>query len=576
MRLCFFFCVAALSGCGLTLEPGPDSATPDGAVDGGSGGGDGGADVDAAVCPDEDGDGFTACEDCDDANADVFPGAPMICGDGLDNGCTDLVGDEEACGGIGTFVSATAGDNANPGTMESPVQTVGQGMTNAATIGGGVDVFVATGTYDEDITMVEDVTLFGGYEAVAWTRDPAANTTTINAVTVAGVVFPSGITRLTALDGFTIQGASGSSSAASITIMDGASGVVSNNIVVGANAGGASVALEVNPADTANSGTPLLEYNEIRIGGSAAGWGVDQGGYGIRSRQTTLEIRSNAIFLANHATIQQAIQLGASPGMSVIDGNTIRSTGTAQFPFGIRIGGSNVTVSNNDVALGNTNEGGRGIATAGQGITQRIENNIVFGGNGPGRTIAFAIEYEGSMIPSPPPDLTVHSNFFHGGSGSGMTVGIEIGECPGLPFQVGRFFNNIVHGGEGSTGYAVVEAHPNIDPVAFENNALYGAPSAGGAGGIYRDEGLPSVLTCVPTGSGSDLTLSGVNGLSGYAMNIQDDCSLVNPVPDGDHHLGSMSNCVDAGTSTDAPATDFEGDARPAGAAPDIGPDEAG
>lgn len=553
--------------CNLTTglcEPIPaDDAGPD--VDGG--------DTDGGGCVDADADGVTDCAgDCDDADPFTYPGAVEVCGDGIDNSCGSSP--DNGCGGIGTFVAEPpTGVDTNPGTQAMPVATIGQGMTNAATIGGGTDVFVAAGTYNEDITMVEGTTLFGGYEASGWTRDPAANTTTIDATTAAGVVFPSGITRATAIDGFTVLGASGGGTATSITIMDGASPTVSNNIVMGASAGGASIGIEVNPADNANTGTPLIENNEIRIGTSAGGWGADRGGYGIRSRQTVLEILGNSIFFADDDTIQQAIQLATSPPTSTIDGNTIRGTGTADFPFGIRIGGSNVIVSNNDVAVGDSFQGGRGIATAGEGITQRIENNIVFGGNGPQRTIAFAVEYE-VMIPSPPPDLTVHSNFFHGGSGSGTTVGIEFGECPSSAFQVGRFFNNIVHSGEGDIRYAVAEVHPNIDPVAFENNALYRAPG-GTSGGIYRDEGLPSALMCVPAGSGSDVMLGAVNGLTGYAMNLEDDCSLASPVPDGDFHLGSGSVCVDAGSATDAPTNDYEGDARPSGSAPDIGVDES-
>jgi hypothetical protein len=42
----------------------------------------------AAPSPDADGDGVTVCAgDCDDADASVYPGAPQICGDGLNNDC---------------------------------------------------------------------------------------------------------------------------------------------------------------------------------------------------------------------------------------------------------------------------------------------------------------------------------------------------------------------------------------------------------------------------------------------------------------------------------------------------------
>lgn len=36
---------------------------------------------------DEDGDGYAPPEDCDDADADVYPGAPETAGDGVDSDC---------------------------------------------------------------------------------------------------------------------------------------------------------------------------------------------------------------------------------------------------------------------------------------------------------------------------------------------------------------------------------------------------------------------------------------------------------------------------------------------------------
>jgi hypothetical protein len=142
---------------------------------------------------------------------------------------------------------------------------------------------------------------------------------------------------------------------------------------------------------------------------------------------------------------------------------------------------------------------------------------------------------------------------------------------------VGRFYNNIVYAGTGAIHHAVVEQHPNIDPEVFENNALRSSPtSAGGPSGLYRDEGDPGAAGCVPSGSGTTLTMiADVNLLGGASANLDNDCSVINPVVGGDFHLGTGSMCIDAGTATAAPATDFEGDARPRGAAPDIGPDEA-
>jgi len=110
------------------------------------------------------------------------------------------------------------------------------------------------------------------------------------------------------------------------------------------------------------------------------------------------------------------------------------------------------------------------------------------------------------------------------------------------------------------------ENDPNIDPELLENNALHlETRGTTAAGALYRDEGA------------TDLTTAGmVNAVATHAGNIDDDCNVVDPTVGGDAHLGAGSVCIDAGSSTEAPATDFEGDARPMGGGIDIGPDEAG
>jgi hypothetical protein len=50
----------------------------------------------AAAAIDADGDGFTWCDECDDTNPDVHPGAPEICGNGIDDNCNGEV--DEGCG----------------------------------------------------------------------------------------------------------------------------------------------------------------------------------------------------------------------------------------------------------------------------------------------------------------------------------------------------------------------------------------------------------------------------------------------------------------------------------------------
>lgn len=70
------------------------------------------------------------------------------------------------------FVSATTGDDANPGTMLHPKKTITAGLA-AAVAEGKRDVLVSEGDYVESVTLADGVGLHGGYRvAEEWRRYP--------------------------------------------------------------------------------------------------------------------------------------------------------------------------------------------------------------------------------------------------------------------------------------------------------------------------------------------------------------------------------------------------------------------
>ena len=84
-----------------------------------------------AACSDGDGDGFGFSADCNDADPSIYPGAPEVCGNSIDDNCDNVV--DEGCGtdvdgdGYDTTVDCNDNDNSiSPGAAEA----CGDGIDN--------------------------------------------------------------------------------------------------------------------------------------------------------------------------------------------------------------------------------------------------------------------------------------------------------------------------------------------------------------------------------------------------------------------------------------------------------------
>jgi len=90
------------------------------------------------LCSDLDGDGVTPQTDCNDANPRVHPGAPELCGNGLDDNCDGLA--DESCPQCtdvdqdGYYAQIGCGfvdcDDANPAINPGAVESCGDGVDN--------------------------------------------------------------------------------------------------------------------------------------------------------------------------------------------------------------------------------------------------------------------------------------------------------------------------------------------------------------------------------------------------------------------------------------------------------------
>ncbi|HCF58563.1 MAG TPA: hypothetical protein DFS52_11285 [Myxococcales bacterium] len=180
---------------------------------------------------DSDGDGFgnpadsvSSCEqppgrvanddDCNDADAAFYPGAPdQPDARGEDTNCDGIDGDAASS----VFVSANSGNDTNSGILPSePVRTLERAMAIArGCTPSYCSVLVAEGTYrhSDSLELVAGVSLYGGYadglpagSERAWERNKAVANTVIESSNIP-TIGADQIDRDTVLDRFTIQGA---------------------------------------------------------------------------------------------------------------------------------------------------------------------------------------------------------------------------------------------------------------------------------------------------------------------------------------------------------------------------------
>lgn len=558
---------------------GGDTGTTTGT--GGAGGGVGGAGGSGGSCVDGDGDGIDTCSgDCDDADPSSYPGAAEICGDGKDNDCQN--GPDDTCGGIGTYVSESLGDDANPGTQQSPVQHIAKGIANALQIGMGVDVYVDKGHYPEKVTLAEGVSLYGGYDASAgWTRDPKVNDTAILDVDFQGVLADDSITGQTALDGFRVEAMSGNpgDGNASVAItLDGGTPTISNNVIHGAAAADkGTVGIEVLAPSNDPLGA-LIVANDIGPGtavAEAVGIRFDTNDWPPPSPGAIAVVLNNVI-TGGQGKNTSGITAWASGAGTLIASNSIRAgTSTQGASWGIQIG-SIAEIDGNLINFDQSKVGSclqpvnwcGGIVSL--SATATITNNVSFGVIAPKSTGLMA--WEAEMAAG---ELVVNGNWLDGagqasGNLSSVSTAVAVRTSIGVNASVGRFRNNVLVGGSSKNRYGVYEDQGNVQgqnahPDALENNDFWFPPLVTATNDVFYRDWNGSTGTDVTT-------IAGVNALAGFTVGAN---FAADPMADATFHLQAGSPCVDAGTLLDAPTTDIDGDGRPKGQGIDVGPDEA-
>lgn len=279
-----------------------------------------------------------------------------------------------------------------------------------------------------------------------------------------------------------------------------------------------------------------------------------------------------------------------------VDGFTI-TNGSATHGGGLHFYNASGTISNNIIVNNSTTGGGGGggirtFSNVGPQFVSIINNTIrnnssSYWGSGvliqwnSGGVVRGNIIYQNSS----PTAATVHVD----GGYPGVTIeknvirnntdhGILFATASGL--ATGTIDNNIVVN-NGYIGIVFAQAAGGVVTAKAFNNTIYGNQGDGSRGGLFAYTSSPpnpSKMTLALFNNTiwgnnlKDLEWSSVNATSSYSDigtgftagtgNISVDPKFVNPAAN-DFHLASDSPAIDAGTSIDAPATDFEGDPRP-------------
>jgi len=255
-----------------------------------------------------------------------------------------------------------------------------------------------------------------------------------------------------------------------------------------------------------------------------AGGGVD-----VTSRQGTITITNNA-FLKNSTGLSD----GGGGVQAWSDSGTI-------------------TITNNTFS-GNSGRWGGGVSAQVDSGTITITNNT-FSGNSARRD--YGADGGGVYVSSYYGPVTISNNTFSKNSGyfGGGVCARLYTDSPTLNIYNNIFFNNKGYSGDDLYVYCSHVANYIGATVNLYNNDFSGNAD-------------------FDTGWSEDLYIT-LTGKYYHAGNIQEDPQFVDP-ENGDFHLKPSSPCIDNGTA-DAPGlpeTDFEGDPRIVGGAPDIGADE--
>ena len=383
--------------------------------------------------------------------------------DGFDTNCDGIDGDLATA----VFVAPTGMDIGNQtGDMEHPVKTIAKGMALAAAKEPPADVYVAQGIYEEQILLVEGVSLYGGFNPeLNWDHDPSLHKTTIHWSNPGpgGViaVLAHSISKDTVVQGFNIEAGNndeaGGSSMAIHIMKSNEKLVFSYNRIQGGNGGNGTAGndgADGQPGEDGANGNNGCEYGGNWCAVSCSGCDhppAGKGGNGHCANSGGTGGKGGGSGDGGNAGA--AAEDGASGG----PGGGKKSNGGPGTDGGSGAPGNQGTGGD---GLGTVNDAGFWIPSSGTGGTAGTSGKGGGGGGGGGGD-----------------DNSLCYCYTYGASGAGGGGG----GCPGTPGTAGG-------GAGGSFGIVVVNSTATI----ANNEIIYrfgGNGGIGGKGGIGGAEG---------------------------------------------------------------------------------------
>jgi hypothetical protein len=237
------------------------------------------------------------------------------------------------------------------------------------------------------------------------------------------------------------------------------------------------------------------------------------------------------------------------------------STNAGLITKGLVVQGGSTLVDSNVIRAGCSGGLGTGVSATGPA---RISNNQIFGVTE--ACIVFRVIKSIGLSASG--DVDVHSNFIHGGLLDGRRIGGYYFDCriEGLGFSgPGNYRNNVIR-------TTTCDPAEQCSPRPATPEGLFKCSYAvrGGPTATFEHNSLEGGNALLLNGPDVFNDATGINSTPGFAGNVTA-CGPYSFSPS--FSLSPGSTCIDAGTSTGAPAVDYQGDLRQA--PPDIGPDEA-